>query len=128
MYHWSLQVHSIYCNVSCVATTPTSFMCCKARLATKVLSFICLHSIEITNIITNNEIIAVTNRKTFKVKLSKKTFLLGDSNSVMVCLSCKSKISFFCHIWWTKSFNVLGAVNSLESNSGGGKEIGKVCS
>ena len=47
LYHCILQVHSIYCDVSCVVTVPTSFICCRARLVTKVLSFLCLHSIEI---------------------------------------------------------------------------------
>ena len=63
VYPSILQAHSINCDVSCVATSPTSFICCKARLVTKVLSLLCLHSIDITNIVTNNEIIAVTNRK-----------------------------------------------------------------
>ena len=75
VYHLILQVHSIYHNVSCVATTPTSFVCCKARLATKGFSFVCLHSIQQTNIVTNNEIIVVTNRKTFEIKLSKKNLV-----------------------------------------------------
>ena len=84
-----------YIMVSCVVTTPTSLMCCKTRLVNNVLSFICLHSIEITNIVTSNEIIGVTNWETFKTKLLKKKFLLGNSNSISVCLSCKSKIFFF---------------------------------
>ena len=52
VYHWILHLHSIYHDVSCVATTPTSFICCKARLVTEVLSFVCLHNIEINNNVT----------------------------------------------------------------------------
>ena len=66
VYCSTLQVHSIYCDVSCVVTAPTSFICCKARVVTNVLNFVCLHNIEITIIVTSNEIIAVTNRKIFK--------------------------------------------------------------
>ena len=43
VYHCILQVHSIYHNVFCVATASTSFICCKARVATKISSFQCLH-------------------------------------------------------------------------------------
>ena len=60
MYLWILQVHSIQCDASSVATTPTSFICCKARLVTKVLSFMCSHSTEVANIVTGIKIIAVT--------------------------------------------------------------------
>ena len=67
VYHLIVQVHSIYHNVSYVVIIPTSFICSKARLATRDLSFICLHSIEITHIITKNEIITVTNKNTFKI-------------------------------------------------------------
>ena len=52
---------------SCVDTIPTSFICCKARLATKVISFLCLHNIYMTNVVTSNKIIAVTKRKTSKI-------------------------------------------------------------
>ena len=127
VYYCILQVHSIYHNASCVVTKLTSFICCKERLVTTVLSFMSLHGIEITNTVASNGAIAVTNRKTFKTKLLNKNFLLGNSNSISVCLSFKSKIFFFSWIWWTKSFNVLCAVNNLESNSGRCKEIGKVC-
>ena len=98
VYHCILQVHSNLCAgliFTYVATALTSFICCKARLATKVLSFFYLHIIFITIVVTSSEIIAVTNRKTSKIQLLKKKFLLGNSNSVSVCLSCKSKISFF---------------------------------
>ena len=70
-----------------------------------------------TNIVTSNEIIAVANRKNILNEIIEKEIF-----------ACKSKISFFCCIWWTKSFNVLGGVIYLESNSGCTKQIGKVCS
>ena len=95
VYHSILQVHLIYHNASCAVTTPTSFIYCKARLVTNVLSFSCLHNIEITNVVSSNEIIAVTNRKMLKTKLLKKKFFPVDSNSLLVCLSCRSKIFFF---------------------------------
>ena len=66
VYHCILQVHSILCTGLAfffVATTPTSFICCKARLVTKVLSFLCLHNIFMTTVVTSNEIITVANRK-----------------------------------------------------------------
>ena len=66
VYHCILPVHSIPCTIeacSCLGTMPTSFICCKARLVTRDLSFMCLHSIYITMVVTTNEIIALTNRK-----------------------------------------------------------------
>ena len=114
VYHCILQVPSIYHNVSCVATAPSSFLCCEARLATSILSFMCLPIMCMTNIVTSNKIIAVTNRKTLKIKLSKKESLLGNYNSILVCLSGKPKFSFFYCNWSTKSFNVFGAISNLE--------------
>ena len=98
VYHWILQVHSISCakvTCSCLATTPTSFI----WLVTRDLSFMCLHSICMTMVVTTNEIIAVTKRKMSMVELLKKKFLLGISDSLLICLSCKSKISFLCQNW-----------------------------
>ena len=66
VYHCILQVHSIFgaeMILSCLATTPNSFICCKARLVTRDLSFMYLHSIYITIVVTNIKIIAVTKRK-----------------------------------------------------------------
>ena len=66
VYYWILQVHSISCIIemcSCLATVPTSLICCKARLVTKDFNFVCLHIIYKTIIVTTNEIITVTNRK-----------------------------------------------------------------
>ena len=68
MYYCVFQVHSIFgANVipSCLVSTPTSFMCCKTRPVTKALSFVCLHSIYITIVVTYIKIIAVTNRKKY---------------------------------------------------------------
>ena len=48
---------------SCVVTVPTSFTCCKARQATGILSFLCLHNRYIAKVVTNSEITAVMNRK-----------------------------------------------------------------
>ena len=42
VYYCIIQVHSISCTIvtlSCSATTPTSFICCRAKLVTRVLSF-----------------------------------------------------------------------------------------
>ena len=58
VYHCILQVHSIFHKMSfCLVTAPTSFICCKARLVTKVLSFMFLHNMYITKAVTYNEII-----------------------------------------------------------------------
>ena len=70
VYHWILQVHSISCIIktfSCLATVPTSLICCKARLVTKDFSVVCLHIICITTDVSTNKITAVTNRKVSKV-------------------------------------------------------------
>ena len=67
VYYWFLQEHSTFDVIetcSCLATTLTSLICCKARLASKDFNFVCLHIIYITIDITNNDFIAVTNRKT----------------------------------------------------------------
>ena len=97
MYHCILQVHSISCTKvthSCLATALTSFICCKARLVTRDLSFMCLHIIYMTIVVTTNKIIALKSRKLSTVELLKKTFLLGNSISLLVCLFCKLKISY----------------------------------
>ena len=70
VYHWILQVHSISSNIkicSCLVTEPTSLICCKVRLVSNDFNLVCLHIINITTAVTNNEIIAVTNRKTSTV-------------------------------------------------------------
>ena len=113
--------------------TGTFYMQCDTFLFSNcsyffVLSFMYLHSIYITMNVTNNEIIAVTNRHNSIVYLLKKKFLLGISDSVMVCLSCKSKIFFLWWYWWTKSISVIGVVSNLESNLDTFKEKGKVFS
>ena len=77
-----LQVHSIVTS-SCVATVPTSLTCCKARLATSILGFLCLHSKFIAKVVTSNEIIAATNRKNIHYGVVRKeTFV---SSWVYVC-------------------------------------------
>ena len=66
MYHCILQVHSIFSPKvihSCLGTAPTSFICYKARLVIRDLSFVCLPSIYMTTVVTIIKIIAVTNRK-----------------------------------------------------------------
>ena len=100
VYHRILKVHSTSCVIeacSCVATVPTFLICCKARLVTKDFNFVCLHITYITIDVTTNGIIAVTNRKMSIVYLLKKEFLLAKSKPLLLlCLSCKSKISFLC--------------------------------
>ena len=82
VYHCILQAHSIYGKMSsCLVDAPTSFICCKARQVTRVFSFTHLHNMYITKVVTNNEIITATNRKTSVVKLLQKEFLLGNSES-----------------------------------------------
>ena len=66
VYHWILQVHSISCKAEicfCLVIVPTSLICCKARLVTNDFNLVCLHIINKTTVITNNKIIAVTNKK-----------------------------------------------------------------
>ena len=100
VYHCNLHVCSISGEMSsCAVTAPASFICCKARLVTRVLSFVCLHNMYNNKIVTRMEIIASMNRKTSVVELLKRKFLLGISNSIVVCLSFKSKISFFLWYW-----------------------------
>ena len=73
VYHCILQAHSIFDQMSsCPFTAPTSFICCKARLVTRVLSFLYLHSMYNTKVLTKIEIITTMNRKTSVVKLLKK--------------------------------------------------------
>ena len=127
VYHCILQVHSILSMISsCLVTAPTSFICCKARLATSVLSFMCLHTMYTTKVITNNEIITVTNRKTFIMKLFKNKFLLGKSESVLVSLSVKYKFPFYDGIG-EQSLSVSWVLLS-ESNLDTLRDMGKVCS
>ena len=77
VYHCILQVHSTSGRMfSFLVTAPTIFICCKERLITRVLSFMCLHNMYITKVATKIEIITATNRKTSVVKLLKKEFLL----------------------------------------------------
>ena len=67
VYHWVLHGYSISCVIetcSCLVTTPTSLICCKARLVTKDFNLVCLHIMYKTIDLTTNEMIAVTNRKT----------------------------------------------------------------
>ena len=67
VYPWISQVHSTLCVIetcSCLATMPTSLICCKATLVNTDFYFVGLHIIYITVDVTTNEIIAVTNRKT----------------------------------------------------------------
>ena len=69
VYPCVLQVHAILCAgliFTYVATTPTSFICCKAKLTPKVLTFLCLHSIFMTIVVTSNGIIAVKTGKHLK--------------------------------------------------------------
>ena len=54
---------------SCIVAVPTSLTFCKARLATNVLSFSCLHSKYIAKVVMNSEIIAAINRKISTLKL-----------------------------------------------------------
>ena len=70
VHHWFLQVHSISCVIEtcfCLVTMPTSHICCEARLVTKEFNLVCFHTIYKTIDVTTNEIMAVTNRKTFIV-------------------------------------------------------------
>ena len=62
------------------------------------------------------------------MKLLEKKMFLGQLVSAISCLSSKSKISFLPLYWWIKSFSVLGAVSSSESNLDMFRDIGKVCS
>ena len=63
-------MHSIYHDGYYVATAPTSFICCKVGLATKILHFLCLHNTFMTTVVTSNESIAVTNRKKKHLKFN----------------------------------------------------------
>ena len=77
VYYCILQIHSIFGMItSCLGTAPTSFIYCKARLVTKVLRFMCLHSVYITMVVTNIEIIAVINRKNvYSIIYEKEVFV-----------------------------------------------------
>ena len=57
---------------SCVVTAPTSFISCKVRLVTSILSFLCLHGKYITKVVTNSEIVAVMNQKSIYDKVIQK--------------------------------------------------------
>ena len=128
VYHCSLQAHSISGKMSSWwVTAPTSFICCKSRLVTIVLSFMCLHNMYITKVVTSIEIIAAMNRKISVVKLLKKESLLGISKFVVICLSFKYKISFFLWYWSMKSLSVYGTVSRVESNLEAFNDTGKVC-
>ena len=56
-------LHSILTSF-CVVTVPTSLTCLKARLATNILSFLCLYNRYIAKVVTSGEITVVMNRKT----------------------------------------------------------------
>ena len=68
-------LHSVLTSV-CVVTAPTSFTCCKARLDTDVLSFLCLHKRYIAKVVTISDITAVMNRKISTIYLLEKKYLL----------------------------------------------------
>ena len=127
VYYCILQVPLIYHNVSSVATAPSSFVCCESILATSILSFMHLPIIYMTNIVTSNKIIAVTNTKNIKNKIIIKGTFVRQLWFHIGMPFWETNISFFYCNWSTKSFHVLGAISNLGSNSGGGKEIGKVC-
>ena len=55
-------LHSVLTSF-CVITAPTSFTYCKARLATKLLSLLCLHNGYIAKVVTSREITAVANKQ-----------------------------------------------------------------
>ena len=86
-----------------------------ARLATSVLSFLCLHNIYIAKVVTNSDITAVTNRKTSIIEVLEKTFLLVGKSVTMdiSCLLLKSMISFLWLYWWIKSFRFLELLMDL---------------
>ena len=74
--------------------------------------------------VTINEIIAVTNRKMFYSIILKKGIFVSQIQTIIM-LSCKSKTSFLCQNWQTKSFNVFGAFSKSELKSKDCREIGK---
>ena len=53
----------------------TSLICCKAKLATNVLIFLCLHIKYIIEVVDSNDIIEETNMKMSKMGLFEKKFL-----------------------------------------------------
>ena len=64
VYHCIFQVHSIFGKISSfLVAAPTSFICCKAKLVTRVLSFMCFQNMYITKVVTSSEIITAVNRK-----------------------------------------------------------------
>ena len=75
-----------------VVQASTYFALYSNRLATIVLICLCLQNIYITSVIVIIEIMEDVNVKIFTLLLRKK-FLLGG-NVCLVCLLCKSKISF----------------------------------
>ena len=73
----NFKIHSISCVIetcSCLATMPSSLICCKARLVIKDFNFVCLHIIYKTIDKTTNEIIAVANRNVYSIIVKKKNF------------------------------------------------------
>ena len=67
VYHCVLQVHSISCITemfSCLDTASAPLICCKVTLVTRDFTFVCLHTIYMTIVVTTNNIIAVINSKT----------------------------------------------------------------
>ena len=73
---------------------PTSLTWCKTKLAINALIFLCLQSMYIIRVVEVSEIIEEINTKMSTMWLLEKKFLLVF-NTVVSCLSCKSKISFF---------------------------------
>ena len=114
--------------VSCfVADVLTSFTCWSTKLATSVLNSLCFHSkYNIINVVIA-KIIATVNMNTSTIRLLVEKFLLGDSISIL-CLSFKSKISFFCYYCEIYSFNVWGADARVLSNLVSLRNISSVCS
>ena len=84
VYHWILQVPLISYIIetcSCLVTVYTSCNCCKAIWESNDFNWVCLHIINETN----NEIIAVTNRKTYTMLLLKKGIYVANSKSLILC-------------------------------------------
>ena len=78
-------------SIFVVVLASTSFALYSNRLATIVLTCLCLQNRCITNVIVIIEIMEDVNIKIFTILLRKK-FLLGG-NVRLVCLLCKTKMS-----------------------------------
>ena len=55
----------------CLLIAPTPFICCKARLVTRVLS-VCLHDMYNIKAVNKIEIITAMNRKNICIKIIEK--------------------------------------------------------